>query len=148
MLGAGPLYHFDEIKTFEATLRTDAHYFRIVQVLRLSRQSLSTAGLQLISVTPGSRLNSFFEYRPAEAVLDELRLQIGDPAREPTRGLYTQTADRNGLREGLMRDVFPPRRTPARKPSCGVKKPESEPARPTTELMVEEERWEPVRVEG
>ncbi|HUQ72509.1 MAG TPA: hypothetical protein VM165_23480, partial [Planctomycetaceae bacterium] len=58
--GFGSQYHFDEVKPFEAVLRTDAHYFRIVQSLRLCRQALSTAGMQLISVTPRSRLNHFF----------------------------------------------------------------------------------------
>lgn len=140
----GPQYHFDEAKPFEAALRTDAHYFRVVQSLRLCRQSLSTAGVQLISVTPRSRLNSFFEYRPAEAVLDQFRLEIGDPVREPTRGLYTQSAGRT--RDGMppMRDVLPPRR-PVVKKSCDYP-PASVSAivEPTTELIVEEEMWMPV----
>lgn len=142
-LGTGPLYHFDEVKTFAATLQTDAHYYRIVQALRLSRQSMSTAGLQLISVTPGSRLNSFFDEQPVDAVLDDMRLQIGDPRREPTRGLYTQTADRRRLPDGLMRDVPVPRRPAPIKPGSELKNAEMEPGR-SPELIVEEERWEAV----
>ncbi len=114
------IYHFDEQKTFSAMLRTDGHYYRIVQALRLSRQSLCAAGMELISVTPGSRLNHFFEYRPVEKVLDELRLQVGDPAREPTRGLYTQTVERPRLADGLMRDMPPPRRMGVGKGPAGA----------------------------
>ncbi len=147
-LGTGPLYHFDEVKPFAAALRADGHYFRVVQSLRLCRQAMSSSGLQLISVTPRSRLNPFFEYRPVEAVLDQLRLDIGDPAREPTRGLYTQTADRQHPSGALMRDLLPPRQPAARKP-CGCGKRSSEkPSVPATELIVEEEAWEPLGTAG
>lgn len=142
--GTGPLYHFDEAKPFEAALRTDEHYFRVVQSLRLCRQPLSTAGMQLISVTPRSRLNHFFEYRPVEAVLDQLRLDIGDPQREPTRGLYTQVIDRSQTSSALMRDVFPPRKPARRKPCNCSKRNPSTGSTSTTELIVEEENWEPI----
>lgn len=147
-LGVGPQYHFDEVKPFEAALRTDGHYFRVAQTLRLCRQSLSTAGVQLISVTPRSRLNPFFEYRPVEAVLDQLRLEIGDPPREATRGLYTQTADRTHPSTALMRDLLPPHKPAGRSPCGCAKRSASETAVPTTELIVEEESWEPVAAGG
>lgn len=139
--GLGPQYHFDEVKPFESAVKTDAHYFRVVQSLRLCRRSLSAAGMRLISVTPRSRLNAFFEYRPAEAALDELRLEIGDPSREPTLGLYTQTAVRKASSSPIpMRDFPPPRKPPAKKP-CGCRDKSEE---ATTELIVEEEAWRPV----
>jgi hypothetical protein len=144
--GLGPQYHFDEAKPFEAAVRTDAHYFRVVQSLRLSRQALSSAGLRLISVTPRSRLNSFFEYQPAEEALDQIRQEVGDPAREPTRGLYTQSVDRRIGSLPPMRDLLPPHRPPAQKP-CDCQQPRShETAEPSAELVVEEEAWKPVKM--
>jgi hypothetical protein len=118
-LGVGPLYHFDEAKPFAAALRTDGHYFRVVQSLRLSRRSLSAAGVRLISVTPGSRLNHFFEYRSVETALDELRCEIGDPDEEPTRGLYTQMIERPTPAAGLMRDLMPPQAAGRASCRCG-----------------------------
>jgi len=142
-------YHFDEEKPFESAVRTDTHYFRIVQSLRLCRSAMATAGLQLISVTPRSRLNDFFPYQPAEAVLDELRQEIGDPACEPTRGLYTQTTDRS-ITTAILKDVQPPhRKTAQRKSPCPCRqwKPVAVDS-PSAELIVEEEAWQPVPGEG
>lgn len=142
--GFGAQYHFDEAKPFESVLRTDAHYCRVAQSLRLCRTALSAAGLQLISVTPRSRLNQFLEYQPVEAALDRIRVEIGDPAREPTRGLYTQSRDREAKPPSWMRDVMPPHHPAVKKPcDCG-KKPPLSTARVSTELVVEEESWEPV----
>jgi hypothetical protein len=147
-LGAGPLYHFDETKPFAAALATDSHYFRVVQSLRLSRRSLCQAGLQLISVTPRSRLNPFFEYRPVEAALDQLRIEIGDPQREPTRGLYTQTAERPRPGLGLMRDVLPLRNRKRRSP-CGGGNATVETSKiDSAELVIEAETWEPITPPG
>lgn len=141
--GLGPQYHFDEEKPLDAALRTDGHYFRVVQSLRLCRQSLAAAGMQLVSATPHSRLNAFFEYQPAEAVLDRIRLEVGDPAREPTRGLYTQRADRLTNSLSPMQDILPPRR-PVKK-DCGCQQRNAgEPSAAMTELIVEEETWKPV----
>lgn len=142
--GFGPQYHFDETKPFESVLQTDAHYFRVVQSLRLCRQAFSAAGMQLISVTPRSRLNSFFEYQPVEAVLDRIRVEVGDPEREPTRGLYTQSADRRAKSLPAMHDVMPPHRKISKHPcECG-KKAALENVVAETELIVEEEAWKPV----
>ena len=147
-LGVGPLYHFDETKPFAAALQTDSHYFRVVQSLRLSRQTLCSAGLQLISVTPRSRLNPFFEYRAVEAALDQLRLDVGDPQREPTRGLYTQTAQRPSPGLGLMRDLLPTRGRKRGSPCrCGKKSGEALKT-PSPELVVEAESWEPVSADA
>lgn len=143
--GLGPQYHFDETKPFAAALRTDGHYFRVVQSLRLSRRALSLAGMELISVTPRSRLNHFFEYQPVEAALDRIRLDVGDPAREPTRGLYTQTAQRPAVTT-LMRDIAPPH-VPHRKPPCPCGKQAKTKSPPEPELIVEDERWQPVEEE-
>src|SRR5690606_6625400 len=48
-LDPAPQYHFDEHKPIDAAARTDQHYFRIAQSLRLSRRAIALAGLQLIS---------------------------------------------------------------------------------------------------
>lgn len=143
-LGTGPLYHFDEVKPFESALRTDGHYFRVVQSLRLSRQSLIRAGVELISVTPRSRLNHFFEYRSVEEALDQLRIEVGDPQREPTRGLYTQQADRPSSSRSLMQDLMPPRKPELRQRCpCEKRKPNNA-SLSSPELIVERESWEAV----
>ncbi len=144
-IGLGAQYHFDEEKSFEAAIQTDGHYFRVVQSLRLCRSTFAAAGLRLISVTPRSRLNAFFSYQPVEAALDQFRLTIGDPDREPTRGLYTQTAARP-TPTAVLKDVLPPRRkSSARKPPCPCQK--VKPSPPLTgdpELIVEGEAWTPL----
>lgn len=142
--GFGPQYHFDEDKPFDSVLRTDAHYLRVVQSLRLCRTALTSAGLQLISVTPRSRLNHFFEYQPAEEALDRIRREVGDPAREPTRGLYTQSAERSAASPRWMKDLLPPQRPAVKKPcECGKKSTLPNVAA-STELVVEGESWLPV----
>jgi hypothetical protein len=70
-------------------------------------QLLSLAGLELISVTPESRLNDYFPYRPVTDVLAEIEVAIGNPDREPTHGLYTQVGTRSPLGLGPMRDFKP-----------------------------------------
>ncbi len=50
---------------------------------------MGLAGLRLVSVTPGSRLNAFFPYRETREVLREIRERVGDPASEPVLGVYT-----------------------------------------------------------
>jgi hypothetical protein len=100
-------YHFDETKSLAAAIQTDGHYFRVVQYLRLSRKALALAGLELISATPGSRLNSFFPCRSTRELADELLLQIGDPSRESTRGKYAEATPKAPLECGRMRDVRP-----------------------------------------
>jgi hypothetical protein len=104
----GPHYHFDETKKIRAAAQTELHYFRIAQYLRLSRRSLSLAGVELISVTPDSRLNDYFPYLPAEDALTRIARDVGCPSNEPTRGLYTQTVDRQPVWTGPMRDYRPP----------------------------------------
>jgi len=104
-------YHFDETKSLAAAIQTDWHYFRVVQYLRLSRRAMSLAGLELISVTPGSRLNDFFPFRQADDVVDELLRRVGDPRTETTRGRYSQEKPSTcGI--GPMRD-FKPHNWPA-----------------------------------
>lgn len=85
----GPQYHFDEAKPLAATLRTDDHYQRTVQLLRLSRQALTQTGLKLISVTPHSRLNDFFPCQTIAHAFEDLAHIQGPPAHQKTRGLYT-----------------------------------------------------------
>ncbi len=102
-------YHFDEQKLLMSAVQTDQHYFRVVQFLRLSRRAMSLAGLELISVTPGSRLNDHFDYRDVHQVCRELRDLIGDPEGETTRGRYTQAGGRREAGLCEMRDVLPPK---------------------------------------
>lgn len=103
----GPQYHFDESKPLAAAEQTDFHYFRVAQWLRLCRRNLSRAGLQLVSVTPGSRLNDDFAHwslaDAAQQVLDD----VGDPAREVTRGLYTGQHIATHAAHSPMRDFKP-----------------------------------------
>ncbi len=106
-LGSPRQYHFDEFKPLAAALQTDLHYFRVAQYLRLSRRAMSLAGMELISVTPESRLNDYFSYQTAESVLERIASEIGEPALEPTRGLYTEQVRRTPEGLGPMRDFKP-----------------------------------------
>lgn len=111
-------YHFDESKSFAAAVQTDFHYFRVAQYLRLARRALALAGMELISVTPDSRLNDHFPYQSVEAALADIRRQVGDPAAETTRGRYSCTSTSNNG-AAPMRD-FPPHnwtRTPQNPPA-------------------------------
>lgn len=111
-------YHFDEWKPLPAAAATDEHYFRIVQSLRLSRRALSLAGVQLVSVTPHSRLNDFFPYRPVRRVLREIAQTVGDLRSEPVTGLYRQAVSRHRDPLTPMRDFpAPARKTVEQKPN-------------------------------
>lgn len=100
-------YHFDEAKPLSAAIQTDMHYFRVAQYLRLSRKAIALAGLELVSVTPDSRLNDYFPYVPAVDVIEQVHRDVGDPAREATRGLYTEQFRRCPEGLGPMRDFKP-----------------------------------------
>ena len=103
-------YHFGEWKPIRAAANTDEHYYRITQYLRLSRTAIANAGLRLVSVTPHSRLNDFFEYRPAKRVLGDIRRTVGDPRHERVDGLYRQPASRTPTLLCPMRDFPSPGR--------------------------------------
>ena len=79
-------YSFGESKRFMAACACDNHYWDRIQYLRLSRRTFSLNGLQLISCTPGSRLNDYFPYvspfEAAKAILED----VGDPAKELSVG--------------------------------------------------------------
>jgi hypothetical protein len=113
-------YHFDERKPLAATINTDMHYFRVSQYLRLVRRSLALAGMDLVSVTPQSRLNDYFPYRRAEDVLREIVEAVGNPALESTRGRYTLTGMRSPEGLGPMRD-FRPHHSPKFAPAAPVR---------------------------
>ncbi len=100
-------YHFEETKSLAAALQTDFHYFRIVQYLRLSRRAMALAGLELVSATPSSRLNAFFPYRPCDGLLAEIADEVGDPARESTRGQYGRRHDATIHVTAGMKDFRP-----------------------------------------
>lgn len=109
----GEQYHFDERKPLAAAVQTDFHYFRVAQYLRLSRRALTLAGLELVSVTPQSRLNDCFRFVESEQMLEEIRRTIGDPACETTFGRYSGSSCRTPEDLGPMRD-FPPHFWPAK----------------------------------
>ena len=125
-LGSTRQYHFDEAKPLAAALQTDLHYFRVAQYLRLSRRAMALAGMELISVTPESRLNDYFSYQSAESVLERIATEIGEPAHEPTRGLYTEQVHRTPEGLGPMRDFKPHhwnKEPPAPRPSVPASPP-------------------------
>lgn len=102
------IYHFDETKSFAASVSTDRHYDRIAQALRLSRRCFAQAGLELISVTPRSRLNDCFPYRSAAAVCERLAQQCGHIDTEREAGRYSLKGPRMPAVQWPMRDVPPP----------------------------------------
>lgn len=129
------IYHFDETKSLRAAMQTDQHYFRIAQSLRLARRNLTQHGLQLISVTPHSRLNDHFPYRDIADVLAEVRQTVGDAGREATRGLYARQVSRTPMLTGPMRDVKPPNW------SASSSSRRKEPARKAPQYLIEQEGW-------
>jgi hypothetical protein len=122
--GEIPVYHFDEKKTLRAAANTDLHYFRVSQAMRLSRRSMALAGLELISVTPGSRLNDYFRYAPIEQASLEIFNEIGDPASENVSGRYRLTGPRMQSGLGPMRDIKPHRWDETRDHPVGTKRAE------------------------
>ncbi len=100
-------YHFDEQKPLPAAIQTDAHYFRVVQYLRLARRAISLAGVELISVTPQSRLNDHFRYQSVAEADASICRDVGDPDGEQTRGRYSTTTTRSPDNVRPMRDVRP-----------------------------------------
>ncbi|MEZ6065181.1 MAG: hypothetical protein R3B90_05625 [Planctomycetaceae bacterium] len=100
-------YHFDESKSLAAAVQTDLHYFRVTQHLRLSRRAMSLAGLELVSVTPVSRLNDFFSTATVDSACAAIHELIGDPDSESTRGRYTGQEPPRPTCASPMRD-YPP----------------------------------------
>ncbi|MCA8994876.1 MAG: hypothetical protein KDA88_23060 [Planctomycetaceae bacterium] len=114
-------YHFDETKPFDSAIRTDDHYYRVAQYLRLSRRAMALAGLQLISSTPDSRLNDYFPFQPVEEVIADIDQEIGNLRSETTTGRYTSSESRQPAGLMPMRDFSPHNwNTPAAKPSPPV----------------------------
>lgn len=107
--GPADVYHFAERKPIRAAANTDFHYFRVAQYLRLSRRAMATAGLELISVTPGSRLNDYFPFIPIEEACAKLMGEVGDPDAEEVTGRYRLTGPRIEAGLGPMKDFKPHR---------------------------------------
>lgn len=142
-------YHFDEWKPLPAAAATDEHYFRIVQSLRLSRRALSLAGVQLVSVTPHSRLNDHFPYRPVRRVLHDIRRDVGDPRTEPVAGLYRDAVDRRPVLLCRMQDFPPLRRASAGQPAGKHRQPRAgQPIHDDPEILAEFEGFEPAPAFG
>lgn len=136
-LTPGRQYHFGEFKPLQAAANTDEHYFRIVQHLRMSRRSLATAGLRLVSVTPHSRLNDWFDYEPARRVLRRIHREVGDLRTESTAGLYGDAVRRRPVFLCPASEVPPPR--PSRPPA----KPLLRQIARDPEILAEFEGFEP-----
>ncbi len=100
-------YHFDEAKSLDAAIQTDFHYFRVSQYLRLSRRALALYGLNLMSVTPSSRLNSDFPSIPVATASRRILKLTGDPSTEQTLGRYSSPSDRRPAGIGPMKDFQP-----------------------------------------
>jgi hypothetical protein len=100
-------YHFDEHKPLAAAVQTDDHYFRVAQYLRLSRKSIARAGVELISVTPVSRLNDDFPFLPVKQAITRILQDVGNPGSETTRGRYTRPETRRPACLGPMKDFRP-----------------------------------------
>jgi hypothetical protein len=79
----------------------------VSQYLRLCRRALSLAGVELVSVTPDSRLNDYVRYVAAADAVAEIEANVGKAEDEPTRGLYTQMQSRQPHGLGPMRDLKP-----------------------------------------
>ena len=73
----------------------------------LQGPDLRLAGVELVSVTAESRLNDYFPAQSAESVLERIASEVGDPAQESTRGLYTEQVRRTPDGLGPMRDYKP-----------------------------------------
>jgi hypothetical protein len=91
---------------------------------------MTLAGLELISATPGSRLNAFFPYRPVEELLDDLTEEIGNPASEMTRGQYSRRIEPTA--SALMRDFRPHNWPQGQRVGASRPQASSEPATATT----------------
>lgn len=102
-----PLYHFDETKGWPSTVNTDQHYYRVCQYLRLARRSIALAGLSIVSVTPDSRLNRFFNYIPLDQAVEQIHALTGDPRAETCKGRYTSKGAPPPAQAAPMKD-FPP----------------------------------------
>lgn len=100
-------YHFEERKTIRGAANTDSHYFRVAQYLRLSRRGMALAGLELISVTPRSRLNDYFRVMDVATAVEEIHRRVGNPEEEETLGRYRQKGARTAVEWGPMRDFRP-----------------------------------------
>lgn len=104
---AGRSYHFDETKTLSDMIQADFHYFRVAQYLRLSLRSIVLSGLNLVSVTPNSRLNDYFPYSSIDDALELIGSVVGKPDSETTHGCYSKTIPQHPAGVGPMQDFLP-----------------------------------------
>ncbi|VAX36621.1 hypothetical protein MNBD_PLANCTO02-2050 [hydrothermal vent metagenome] len=142
-LAPSNLYHFDEHKAIKTASHTEQHYFRVAQYLRLARKSMATAGMQLISVTPHSRLNDYFPYLPAAEIIKQIAENIGNPSEEKTEGLYRQTESRTSSSLFPLED-FPPHNWSKKKTDHKEKQPPQKHSvknQQDGELLIEEEGY-------
>ncbi len=106
-LGRESQYSFSEKKKFQAAANTDGHYWERVQYLRLARRSMSLAGLELFSCTPGSRLNAYFRYYEVCEAATLLETNVGAISDETTEGRYQGGHPTPNEGYPFMQDVKP-----------------------------------------
>lgn len=82
-------YSFDESKRFMAACACDNHYWDRIQYLRLCRRTMALNGIELISCTPGSRLNDIFPYMDPFEASRRILSDVGDPSKEISLGAYS-----------------------------------------------------------
>ncbi len=78
-------------------------------MLRLSRKAMASAGLQLISVTPHSRLNDFFPYVPVGRILRLIDADVGSSERESVSGLLCRQEPRLPKLRSFLQDIPSPK---------------------------------------
>jgi hypothetical protein len=98
-LPTGRQYHFGETKPFEAAVRTDQHYARVADWLRQSRALLLQQGLELLTLSPTSRLSIDFPGPTWTVAVEAIRSEWGDPRAQPAPGLYSDQAVRPSTAE-------------------------------------------------
>lgn len=99
-------YSFDESKRFMAACASDNHYWDRIQYLRLSRRTFALNGLQLVSCTPGSRLNDYFPYVSPFDAAKRIMDDVGDPAKELSVGAYSKD-EKPGAHLPFHKDLDP-----------------------------------------
>jgi len=99
-------YSFEETKSLPNAIRTDHHYFNNVQYLRQARKNLSMHGVSIISCSPKSRLNAYFENIGVDDADQRIRRRISCDRSESTQGKFTTAVAPD---EGMVRmaDIAP-----------------------------------------
>lgn len=85
----GQQYCMNERKPSYRMAQSDKHYWETVQRLRLSKKSLASHGVRILSATPVSRLNTWFEFVDLREFLMTSFKGL-NPEEETTVGVYAR----------------------------------------------------------